>query len=41
MSISIRKFDEPDMESANVYQFIGDQLGEVRSLAPELKGVEL
>jgi hypothetical protein len=35
------KFDEPDMESANVYQFIADQLDEVRSLAPQLKGIEL
>ena len=35
------KFNEPDMESANVYQFICDQLDEVRSLAPGLKGIEL
>jgi hypothetical protein len=35
------KFNEPDMASAYVYQFICDQLDEVRSLAPDLKGIEL
>lgn len=35
------KYEEPDMESANVYQFISDQLDEVRTLAPQLKGIEL
>ncbi len=35
------KFDEPDMASATVYQFICDQLDEVRVLTPELKGIEL
>ena len=34
-------YGEPDMAGPNLYQFICDQLDEVRSLAPQVRGIEL
>jgi hypothetical protein len=37
----LNRYGEPDMAGANVYSFISDQLNELRSIAPQLRGIEL
>jgi hypothetical protein len=37
----LNRYGEPDMAGADLYQFICDQLDELRTLAPQLTGIEL